>query len=105
MGIYDRDYYREDKRSIFDPFSSRTQVTITLLIINAVVFLIQVVTRDSGEFTALFLLDVNRVLEGEVWRLFTGAFLHDPRGIMHIAVNMLILWWAGSTIEDIYGSR
>ena len=114
MGIYDRDYYREDRRSIFDPFTARTQVTITLVIINAVVFVVQLMTREFdrfgfargyGEFTALFALDVSRVLDGEVWRLFTGAFLHNPWGWSHIVFNMVILWWAGSMVEDIYGSR
>jgi membrane associated rhomboid family serine protease len=112
MGIYDRDYYRNDKRSTLDPFSARTQVTIILVAINCVIWFIQLATSepgplggDRGAFTNAFKIDVNKILQGEVWRLFTGAFLHDPRHWGHLAINMLILWWAGRYVEDIYGSR
>jgi rhomboid family protein len=112
MGIYDRDYYRNDKRSTLDPFSARTQVTLILVAINCVVWFIQLATyergpfgRDLGGFTNAFKIDVSKILQGEVWRLFTGAFLHDPNGWGHLAINMLILWWAGRYVEDIYGSR
>jgi membrane associated rhomboid family serine protease len=45
------------------------------------------------------------VLQGQVWRLLTYAFLHDPQGFFHIFWNMLFLWWFGSDIEQIYGPR
>jgi membrane associated rhomboid family serine protease len=39
----------------------------------------------------------------EYWRLLTGGFLHD--GILHIAINMLSLYFVGSALEPAIGSR
>jgi membrane associated rhomboid family serine protease len=118
MGIYDRDYVRNDKRSVFDTFTSRTQVCITLIIINVVVFLVQLATYprnplnqlnwgrgDLGWFTESLILDVDKVLHGQIWRLLTSAFLHSPENWLHILFNMLFLWWMGAHVEDIYGGK
>ena len=32
-----------------------------------------------------------------------SLFLHA--GLLHLAFNMLVLYWAGTILEDIYGSR
>lgn len=45
------------------------------------------------------------VLQGQVWRLLTYAFLHSPSSVMHILFNMLFLWWFGHEMEQMYGSR
>jgi membrane associated rhomboid family serine protease len=39
----------------------------------------------------------------EYWRLVTGGFLHD--GILHIAINMLSLYFVGSALEPAIGRR
>jgi membrane associated rhomboid family serine protease len=41
------------------------------------------------------------VAEGDWWRLFTSMFLHY--GPIHLAFNMLGLWWFGSAIEQVLG--
>jgi membrane associated rhomboid family serine protease len=56
-------------------------------------------------FTDLFSLDVSRVLQGQVWRLVTHAFLHSTTDFWHIFGNMLFLWWFGRQIEERLGSR
>jgi len=38
----------------------------------------------------------------QYWRLLTGGFIHD--GIIHIAVNMLSLWFVGRALEPAIGS-
>ena len=43
------------------------------------------------------------VADGEYWRLVTGAFLHDPDMILHIAFNMYILYWLGTMLEPVLG--
>lgn len=112
MGIYDRDYYREESRGFFGGGSSRTRVCTTLIIINIVVFLIQLMTRermwrgwDAGWFTEALWLNAEAVTHGQVWRLITHAFLHSTTDPLHIIFNMLFLWWFGSAMEDIYGSK
>jgi len=39
----------------------------------------------------------------EFWRLVTGPFLHD--GIIHIAINMVSLYFVGSALEPAIGTR
>jgi membrane associated rhomboid family serine protease len=113
MGIYDRDYYRRDG-SGFMVFTNRGTVCKWLIAINVVVFLLQVVTKPviengelvgSGFFTDAFVLDPSLVLQGQVWRVLTYAFLHDPGSLWHILFNMLFLWWFGSDMEDLLGAR
>jgi membrane associated rhomboid family serine protease len=43
--------------------------------------------------------------EGQLWRLVTSAFCHDRYGIWHILFNMLALYWFGTRLERMYGSR
>jgi membrane associated rhomboid family serine protease len=107
MGIYDRDYVRRDGPSFLGSFAERGKVCKWLIGINILFFLIQVLTRSEsgGWFTSALELNVQRVLHGEVWRLLTHAFLHDPNRIFHILFNMLFLWWFGSDMEDLYGPR
>jgi membrane associated rhomboid family serine protease len=113
MGIYDRDYYRREGPSFLGSITERGQVCKWLIVINAVVFVLQLITlqrvrglpAEEGEITIWLQLDPKRVLQGEVWRLLTYAFLHSSNAWAHILVNMVVLWWAGSQIEEIYGPK
>jgi rhomboid family protein len=44
------------------------------------------------------------VVHGQVWRLVTYMFLHDPRGFGHILFNMLALWMFGVDLERRWGT-
>lgn len=121
MGIYDREYYRKEGPSYLDSFTSHGKICKWLIIINVVAFVIQLVTRRTdidvepflrqfmprrSPFTDFFLLDVNEIIQHfQVWRLLTYAFLHDPNDVKHIIFNMLLLWWFGTELEDMYGPR
>lgn len=121
MGIYDRDYYRREGPGFLDSLTRRGQVCKWLIGINAAVFLLEFLTRYQspvgwGEYGPeafrwhypiidWFALDVRAVMQGQVWRLLTYAFLHEPMSIWHITFNMLFLWWFGADVEDIYGPR
>jgi membrane associated rhomboid family serine protease len=111
MGIYDRDYYRRDGPSYLGSFMERGTVCKWLIGINVVVFILQMLTRgqpgdpDSIDFTGALDLNVGAVLHGQVWRLLTYAFLHSTGSVWHILFNMLLLWWFGRDVEDLYGPR
>jgi membrane associated rhomboid family serine protease len=116
MGIYDRDYYRREGPSFLDAISRTGQVCKWLLLVNAGIFILQVITLPRGDelfmgkealgpITGWLELDTAKVFSGEVWRLLSYAFLHHPHHIFHIVFNMLFLWWLGSEMEGIYGSR
>jgi membrane associated rhomboid family serine protease len=135
MGIQDRDYYRNEGPSIFDSLMPRGLMCRWLIGINVVMFILQIVaqtaarpTVDPGGFrfdergqavqvrphiqespgvvTEWLILDVNEVRHGQVWRLLTYAFLHDMKfPFLHLIFNMLFLWWFGSDVEQLYGSK
>lgn len=113
MGIYDRDYVRREGPSFLGSFVERGRACKWLVGINVAVFIVQILTNPNdgplesslGWFTDALALTVDGVMHGQVWRLLTYSFLHDPSGIMHILFNMLFLWWFGSDVEDLYGPR
>jgi membrane associated rhomboid family serine protease len=113
MGIYDREYYRRDGPKFLESLTRTGQVCKWLLLINGGCFVLQLLTlkrgllgdMEFGPFTEAFLLDTQKVFSGEIWRLLTYAFLHDPFSLFHLLFNMLFLWWFGSELETIYGSR
>jgi len=107
MGIHDRDYYRDESLGWT---WGRWGVTVWLIVITAIVFVLQMVARDSTNsrdladpITDFGVCDTTRILQGQVWRLLTPVFLHA--GLFHLACNMLVLYWAGSRLEERYGSR
>lgn len=50
-------------------------------------------------------LVVGDVLQGMLWQPVTYMWLHDPRSIWHVAINMFLLWMFGSMLEQVWGSR
>ncbi len=89
-------------------------VTMTLIGLNLLVFLAQLVTgdRDGSVYREGAMLSVTAgtqdgqiltgVADGAYWRLLTAAFLHD--GVAHIALNMLALYWFGPFVERALGT-
>lgn len=132
MGVYDRDYYRDDAPA---PgwLAGSAKICKRLIAINVVVYLLQLATANHslpdlarlalenspsphGALPRFFSDGVSRwlelslpdVLSGQVWRLVTYGFCHAVHGdsaILHIVFNMLGLWWFGVAIEEMYGSR
>ena len=115
MGIYDRDYYRKEGGGYLDALGLHGSACKWLIALNVVVFFLEFATkginvpalRVTGQGLALdaLILDPNRVLHGEVWRLVSYAFLHDTHSWTHIVFNMLFLWMFGSDVEGIYGAK
>lgn len=102
MGIQDRDYYREGP-SFLDRVGQQG-ATVWLVAITCGVFFGQMFSGVlKSPLVQIGAYDPRLILEGEVWRLLTGCFLHS--GIGHIFFNMLILFWAGQRLEEMYGAR
>lgn len=101
MGIYDRDYYRNEGSGFFKYLNSGA-ICKWLIGINIAAIILQLL---SPAFTEAFALLPQKVLDGQVWRLLTYAFLHSTSGVTHILFNMLFLWWFGSEVEDLLGPR
>ena len=114
MGIYDRDYYREEPQHHARFGLPRiSSVVRTLIIINFAVLFIQILDAiiasrtEAGEpyFRYLFALNPALVIQrGFIWQFFTYMFLHsfDP---FHILLNMLCLYFFGTDIEAAVGRK
>jgi membrane associated rhomboid family serine protease len=83
-------------------------VTKAIIGANVLAFLVQVVQSPGGISNPLggrlvqdWVLYGPYVADGDWWRLVTGAFLHA--NIVHIGLNMLMLWWFGQALEGILG--
>jgi membrane associated rhomboid family serine protease len=110
MGIYDRSYYREDNELDLRPSWNQRSAVSTLIIINVAVFLANVfLSKDFvvgyqgavNEFLMLRGGDATKPLMW--WHTLTYGFCHDAFGFMHLAMNMLGLYFLGRTVEERYG--
>lgn len=79
----------------------RPVVTISLIGACVVAFGLQLMLGWDG-FTAKFAF-APVLAESEPWRFLTGALLHSPSRIFHIAFNMYALWIVGSQLEFLLG--
>jgi membrane associated rhomboid family serine protease len=79
-------------------------VTNILIAINVIVHVLMLVTGGESSPVFLWLVQYNpAVMQGEYWRLFTSMFLHDPTNILHLALNMLSLFFVGRFVEVLFG--
>jgi membrane associated rhomboid family serine protease len=120
MGIYDRDYYREE-RPTFSLRAPRT-VVATLVIINVAIYIADFLTPErrnpfTNQVTGRWLSDAMALhAAGDPdqwaetlthpamwWQLVTYGFAHSPVSFGHILFNMLGLWFLGRDIEFTYG--
>ena len=89
------------------PTRRTPKMTITLIVLNILVFLYELAHGGSQEvITNLGLLPSmasTHPLALETWRhVLTSMFTHG--GFAHIAFNMLYLWIFGNNVEDMMGS-
>lgn len=77
---------------------------LTIIGVNALVFFMQLTTRNIDAFIArfaLFPLNVDFNNFSTLVPFFTSQFLHG--GILHIATNMWFLWVFGGRVEERLG--
>jgi len=92
-----------------DPVRVRTPdrkplMTFIIMGFTILVFVIQQLVESSVGYDLLFYFGgkINRfIMDGEVWRLVTPAFLHSS--VLHIALNMYALYIIGRRLERFYG--
>ena len=78
-----------------------------LLLVNVVFYLVSVVEDGfarsiEGPLRADGAVRAPEVADGEVWRIITSGFFHVD--ILHIAFNMLLLWFLGTALEAYAGT-
>lgn len=83
------------------------KVTKTLIFINVLLFMITYLISSqgisiTGEGLYFFgALHKDSVLNGEIYRIFTSAFLHAD--VLHLMINMYALNIIGTQLESFYG--
>ncbi|MCA9029897.1 MAG: rhomboid family intramembrane serine protease [Planctomycetaceae bacterium] len=114
MGLDNREYMRDEKASTNwgdgRPAPWDYDIVTTLIVANVCVFILQQLTSygDFGEESTVsdwMQLSPELVLRGQVWRLTTYDFLHAPKELLHIFVNMFVLWMTGSRLQARMGWR
>ena len=111
MGLYDRDYTQENFQSQYRSaphmriqFPQITPVVKWLLIINTAAFLLGYLFRLEGLLFEWFSVwPINTKTTIQIWRYITYQFLHG--GLGHIFFNMLVLYFFGTMLEKLWGSR
>jgi membrane associated rhomboid family serine protease len=115
MGIHDLDY-RPPARPARSPVGRVRVWTVTtwLIIINVAVFIVDSIVRlnyyRNFQWHEAGLLYVwghfsveTAIYQMQLWRFITFQFLHG--GVVHLAVNMFMLYFFGPLIEMYLGSR
>lgn len=116
MGIYDRDYYREQQPGVSIRMP-RTAV-VSLILINVALYIAcafsepryRVVNPQTGErvLVSYWLTDQLAVSNETFnrpwlwWQFLTYGFAHAPSPA-HVIMNMLTLWFLGRAVEQRYG--
>lgn len=100
MGIYDRDYYKQQEVRGLHLGGRRMMVTY-LVLINVGIYLLQFLFKQDfvGD------LALHQDLSWRLYQLLTYGFLHDPHDLVHILFNMFGLWFFGRDIEWKYGRQ
>lgn len=76
-----------------------------LCIGNAVVYVLTLLNPDNPFFYELLYLNASKVLQGQVWRLFTYplVYLCESTPLLGI-LSMLFFYWCGSILEQYWGT-
>ena len=112
MGIYERNYYREENELDLRPNWDQRSAVSTLIIINVAVFVANMFTRNTfvadaqGAINDFLMLSSSDVRSPHLWwRVLTYGFCHDAIKSMpwHLLMNMLGLYFLGRSVEERYG--
>jgi membrane associated rhomboid family serine protease len=103
MGLYDRDYIRDDQeRGSF--LGGQYSMVTTLIFINVGIFILDVLMEGKLSDKLELQPDLFR-RPWNVWQLLTAGFVHFHGNITHVGWNMFELWLFGRDVEAIYGRK
>jgi membrane associated rhomboid family serine protease len=108
VGIYDRDYYRQE-RAGSSIFAGRS-VVVSLIVVNVAIWLVDGFfmpdTPDGGRWLSEHMaVHVGTLKQPWLWwQYLTAGFAHAPQ-IGHILTNMLALFFLGPDVENTYGQK
>jgi membrane associated rhomboid family serine protease len=86
--------------------TGRPMATFLIIALCALVYVLQWVVPEDGIYQNLAFATVYASPDFgvfEPWRMLTSAFLHSQGFILHIALNMYMLWMFGQALEPLLG--
>src|SRR5438067_2949757 len=87
----------------------RYPVDVTTMLVGlhvgAAILTAILVAIGGGSILAYLQFDSAAVWSGQVWRLFTYAFVHAPSGLLWFAIEMYMLFVFGREVERFVGRR
>ena len=97
--LEDRDYMRQPD------YGPRVSLTVAILIVNAVVFIVQLIASHLSSGSEIegryFALSLSGIKAGYVWQLLTFQFMHA--NWMHLLLNSMAIFFFGRSVETAIG--
>lgn len=108
MGLGNRPYWREGEDQagglrMATGLPRPTTAVKWLLIANGAVYVLQLLFDQNLAFSAWGGMTVNGWWQP--WRYVTCQFMHSPSDPWHIVMNMLGLYFLGTALEQLWGTR
>ncbi|MFT5837010.1 MAG: membrane associated rhomboid family serine protease [Candidatus Azotimanducaceae bacterium] len=109
--LYDRPYMRQSPE---EAAPQKASMVTKLLVITIAIFVLQQVMnvffpgiggRENRFMSEWFALSGQQFQELKVWTILSYGFLHSTAGFMHIAGNMLGLYFMGRIVEPLIGGQ
>jgi membrane associated rhomboid family serine protease len=110
MGIESREYLRDDGNVSFDGQGPVEPISVVtkIILVTVVVFVLQMAIKSQDGSSVLerwFILNGSELFGGQIWRLLSYAFLHDTGYLLHIVLNMYMLYVLGRATAQLTGNR
>ena len=120
MGLYDRDYGRDDNLMPWEQYERSQQkmqpkgILIALIVVTAAIFFVDMLTVEKvtvggkvfriSRFSQWFATRPDTLIQPWTWFQFlTYGFLHSTSNIFHIIFNMFLLFVFGRPVEQQIG--
>ncbi|HTN73930.1 MAG TPA: rhomboid family intramembrane serine protease [Pirellulaceae bacterium] len=105
MGLYDRDYVRDDEESQYQNFLSTQSITTLLVIVNVAFYLADMIFAGETHWLTKSMMVSAETLTHplEWWQFLSAGFAHDWNNMWHLIGNMFGLWMFGRFVEEKVG--
>ncbi|MDP9884307.1 membrane associated rhomboid family serine protease [Sinomonas atrocyanea] len=82
---------------------TRPLVTIGIIAVCALVYALQWLIPGNAVYLGFAYANSATLTAAEPWRMLTSAFLHSQGFVLHIVLNMYMLWLFGQALEPLLG--
>ena len=114
MGIYDRDYYRDEETSGWGDWAGcRASLLLSALLTFAFVAAVfadggrrgGLDPDDPGRVADALGFRADRIADGQVWRFATSHFVHARQAFFQVALFVAAILVVGTRVEQLHSTR